>query len=102
MLDGWGPQGSSLGVVGPYYMTNYGHWSLIQAIWEASSGLDKGRWANPAWNLRDGWMFRSQGVKLKDWFVAGNFRFPLSKSMTIKNPLGTQLEEPLLLMLHIW
>ena len=46
-------------------------------------------------------MFRSQGVKLKDWFVAGNFRFPLSKSMTIKNPLGTQLEEPLLLMLHI-
>ena len=36
-------------------------------------------------------MFWSQGLKLKDWFVAGNFHFPLSKSMTIKNPRGTQL-----------
>lgn len=29
-----------------------------------SSGLDKDRWAKPAWKLRDGGMFS------KDWFVA--------------------------------
>ena len=47
--------------------------------------MDKERWAKPAWKLRDGGMFS------KDWFVAGNFGFLLSKSVTVKNMLATQL-----------
>lgn len=47
--------------------------------------MDKERWAKSAWKLRDGGMFS------KDWFVAGNFGFLLSKSVTVKNMLATQL-----------
>lgn len=44
--------------------------------------------AKPAWKLRDGGMFS----KFKDWLVAGNFGFLLSKSVTVKNMLvATQL-----------
>lgn len=50
--------------------------------------MDRERWAKPAWKLRDGGMFS----KFKDWFVAGNFGFLLSKSVTVKNMLvATQL-----------
>lgn len=50
--------------------------------------MDKERWGKPAWKLRDGGMFS----KFKDWFVAGNFGFLLSKSVTVKNMLmATQL-----------